>query len=134
MPEDLNAAVDNPQFTLEQLAYAKSYNEAILGRLKLDQELQNYKIAGDTLAKQGELSIKNLEMNLRHNKESMRPYRMMGAYIVANPSEGNYICQTPALFEDEDEDGRPPVVAFGDTPSQACDNFDHLWIYGDKNV
>lgn len=137
MPEDLNGTdlnteVLDPKFTLDQLIYAKHYNEAVIGRLKLDQELANYKIAGETLAEQGKLSIKNLEMNILHNKESMRPYRMMGAYVAANPSDGNYVCQTPALFEDEDEDGRPPVVAYGDTPAQACDNFDHLWIFGDK--
>jgi len=23
------------------------------------------------------------------------------------------------------------AVAFGDTPEMACDNFDHLWLYGE---
>lgn len=24
------------------------------------------------------------------------------------------------------------VVAYGDTPEMACDNFDHLWVFGDS--
>jgi hypothetical protein len=50
--------------------------------------------------------------------ECRRPWRIMGATIAFDSDTGKWRCEFQG------------VVALGETPEMACDNFDHLWMFG----
>lgn len=73
------------------------------------------------------LKCKTSELVLESKREEMRPHRLYQASVSYNPNEQKYICRLPAFdVEDDEED----IYAYGDTPAQACDNFDSLWVHG----
>ncbi len=52
------------------------------------------------------------------DKEKQRPSMFIGTDIFYDEDKEKFACQ---------HDG---VIAYGDTPAMACENFDHLWVYG----
>ena len=53
-----------------------------------------------------------------YRKDSRRPSRVLWPDVYFNTDEKKWACVHSG------------VRAFGDTPEIACDNFDHLWMYG----
>jgi hypothetical protein len=52
-------------------------------------------------------------------KEKYRPSNFVYTDVYPDPAEdGKWCCQHAG------------VIATGDTPAMACENFDHLWMYG----
>ena len=52
-------------------------------------------------------------------KEKYRPSFYVGTDVYPDPEEdGKWCCEHAG------------VIAYGDTPEMACENFDHLWVYG----
>ncbi len=62
-----------------------------------------------------EMQRANLEASYR---ECRRPWRMAGAFVAFDSVTNRWKCEYQG------------VVAWGDTPEMACDNFDHLWMFG----
>ena len=106
----------------------------VLQRQKLfeteSQILENKRKTQNSLDEQsiktGELSMKILETQLMAARESMRPHRLYHATIGKDQETGKYFCR---VLEYENPEEEPfEISAFGDTPAEACDNFDSLWI------
>ncbi len=62
-----------------------------------------------------EMTKTNLEASYR---ECRRPWRLLGAVVMPD-DDRRWSC----TFQG--------VTAYGDTPEIACDNFDHLWTFGE---
>lgn len=62
-----------------------------------------------------EMQRVNLEASYQ---EYRRPWRMTDAFIAFDDTINQWKCEFQG------------VIAWGDTPEMACDNFDHLWIFG----
>jgi len=78
-------------------------------------------------------SVKMSDLHLEATRLQMRPHKIYHADVTYNPAEGKYMCRLPVMFElDEDETEQTPVVAYGETAAQACDNFDHQWVHGHR--
>jgi len=88
-----------------------------------------------------EAETKKLEYTQR--KKVGQPHFRYPTVIFYDPNEKKYRCelvnQFAALdFEEGEEDlpewaesaKRQEIVAYGDTPQQACDNFDYIWVHG----
>lgn len=58
------------------------------------------------------------EAEANYRKDSRRPSRVLWPDVFFNPEEKKWVCMHSG------------VRAYGDTPEIACDNFDHLWMYG----
>lgn len=123
------------EYSKKELKYIKLYNEASISKAMLEAELIMQRKTHVAMEEQQVLARKSMELNLLGQKENMRPYRICGAYVVHDESEGKYRCQLPdymALDTDDDESigSEVPIVAYGDTPEQATSNFDNLWVHG----
>ena len=53
-----------------------------------------------------------------YRQDSRRPSRVLWPDVFFNTDEKKWVCMHSG------------VRALGDTPEIACDNFDHLWMYG----
>ncbi len=101
--------------------------------LKLNELTQQTKMF-DALNEQQALTVKTLEVTLMIQRDMMRPNRLHSTFVSFDSSEGRFRCQLPNLEDMYDIDGTESsshaIVAYGDTPQAACDNFDHLWVQG----
>lgn len=61
---------------------------------------------------------KEAEAEMNYQKGSRRPSRVLWPDISFNEETKQWVCEHSG------------VLAYGDTPEMACDNFDHLWISG----
>ena len=91
------------------LDFAKTLEAVCL--LTADKGLEKAKIECNIAATQQ----KNMEAIYQ---ECRRPWRTLGAFVGFDAEKD----QWKAEFQG--------VVAWGMTPEIACDNFDHLWMYG----
>jgi len=62
-----------------------------------------------------DIQRKNLKQVYR---EMQRPWRQLGAVVEFDSEKNQWKSELWG------------VAAWGDTPEMACDNFDHLWMYG----
>ena len=62
--------------------------------------------------------MKEVEGDKLFDKEKRRPSMFMYTEIYFDEDEEKFACRHEG------------VTAHGDTPSMACENFDHLWMYG----
>ena len=53
-----------------------------------------------------------------YRKDSRRPSRVLWPDVYYSDKDKTWVCSHSG------------VRAYGDTPEIACDNFDHLWMYG----
>lgn len=67
---------------------------------------------------------RRLEMKASMQRESRRDLEIQRPYVFVETM----------VYYDEDEQAwaceHCGVMAHGDTPSMACENFDHLWVFG----
>lgn len=116
--QSLEASILYTNFLLSREMHKKNKNHA--ARI---QELERNQFRHD--ARMAELRVELMRTHLR-------PHRMYGAVVSYVPSEDTFMCRIPPDLEDDMGDMTlgVPIVAYGQTPAQACDNFDHLWVHG----
>lgn len=71
-----------------------------------------------------EAEKKTADVRLEYVRLQMRPHMAYSATVVR--TETGFRC----FIDDQESDLGEPFYADGDTPAEACDNFDQLWIYG----
>lgn len=84
-------------------------------------------------------------MEYIHSQQMMLDFtealRLMGNQFeqTQNAMQRPHVLMKPRVFRDGDDwcclygnDIEPGIVAFGDTPGEACANFDEMWRNGDK--
>jgi hypothetical protein len=108
--------------------------EILLDKLKFERALYEENLTYQLelhkhLLRQAQSNAKALDFQLEVVKSDLRPHKIYHAEIFYSPVDGRYICRLPTMFDDEDENS---VYAYGDTPAQACDNFDYRWIHGEN--
>lgn len=78
------------------------------------------------------LTTRSLELIVQERKNAHCPHRMYPTEIFYDSVEKKYVCRLPVYDAEEDEPQAVSIQAYGDTPGQACDNFDNLWVHGEK--
>lgn len=97
-----------------------------LSKEKLEADIKSIVDANARHEKQHDLMMKTLEIQLMQARETMRPHRLYHATVGKDTETGKYFCRTLEYENPEEEPFE--LSAFGDTPAEACDNFDALWI------
>ncbi len=111
-------------------------NDAVENKRRLDELYA-------TMMEQQRSQSKLSEFSLQVIKEQLRPHRLYNAMIYFDREEGQFVCrldcdydEIPLGDDDDDLDGGEvvqPILAYGDSPSDACDKFDELWLFGRKD-
>jgi hypothetical protein len=83
--------------------------------LVAQEGLEKAKIERGVAIAVADLQQKNLEATYQ---EYRRPWRAVGAVVGFDAEKNQWKCEFQG------------VTAWGDTPEIACDNFDHLWMFG----
>ena len=120
------------QYSKEQLELIMIYNAVMHQKLLFEQTERHNEAMHQKMLEQSENSVKAADFHLEGAKTALRPHRMYHTDVFYSPSEGKFCCRMPIMMEDEDEGDISPILAYGDTPSEACDNFDHAWIHGER--
>lgn len=102
--------------------FQKVFAEATL------QKVQFEMMAAHEAWKEAEAKRKEAEESLaqcRHDREldknRRRPSRELWIEVSYDSENNRWIAQHQG------------VIAYGDSPEMACDNFDHLWLYGEQD-
>ncbi len=129
----MNNKPKSPQ-TTETLDLLAKRNEIVAKKRLLEGELKQQNEMFASLSEQQALTVKTLQVNLMIQQDMMRPNRLQNTFVSFDSNEGRFRCQLPNLEDIYDVDGTESsshaIVAYGDTPQEACDNFDHLWVQG----
>ncbi len=78
------------------------------------------------------------ELEILARQEDLRPHQVYRTNICWDATELAYCCYllvSDDFDTDDDSEGflvhdRTPIVGYGSTPAEACDNFDHEWLNG----
>lgn len=119
------------QYTKEELETIGHYNAVVFAKDRNEAQRLHEGRLNALALDQGAITLKNLETVLESNRQHMRPHMLYRAEVVFEVGSNKYRCQLPtmgALDDEESEMGTVPVCAYGDTPAEACENFDALWI------
>jgi hypothetical protein len=65
---------------------------------------------------------RNRERDRERDKEMARPSREHWVEVEFDSEKDKWAARHQG------------VVAYGDTPEMACDNFDHIWVFGDNEI
>jgi len=71
---------------------------------------------------QAEEALEAQRFDRERNKHKHRPSRENWIELTFDSEKNQWVASHQS------------VIAYGDTPEMACDNFDHLWMFGDNNV
>lgn len=127
---DKQSPTNNKTPKMEHLKLLQQCDQTKYGRKFFEAQLRHQEAMFKLNQKQEELVIKSSETNLLMMRENLRPSTREGTTVHYDPVESKYVCQYRS-FDDETEEIRS-IFAYGDSPSQAQDNFDHLWIFGEE--
>ena len=120
--------VDTTKENLEKVGLMNAIRlngERIQQEINHESEIHSLKQENEKLQVQHTtLANKILDMQLMLAREAMRPHRLYHASVGFDPHEGKYYCRITDM--DEDLEGNQ-IVAYGDTPQNACDAFDAVW-------
>jgi hypothetical protein len=94
--------------------------EARLEKIQRELACQDQKDEGKFNAERREAVEKEMERDAELLKERQRPSYALCTEVAWDEDEKQYSCS---------HDG---VVAYGETPAMAHDNFDHVWVFGKK--
>lgn len=119
------------EYSMQYLQYAEQLNRTSIGKKIMEDQLSHQRQMNELLIREKETHLKVLDTALQSQRENMRPHRLNDTFVAYDPVEGKYRCQL-GFGIDEDEDDQP-ITAYGQTAAQACENFDHLWLYGEHN-
>lgn len=122
-----------PGFSKEQLERAEVMNRINLLKAGCDAGQQQQADYQKLLDEKAALEVKLAETILHGTRGQLSPHRIYMAEVYWDTTEKQYVCKLP--YEPADDEAiENPIFAYGDTPAQACDNFDNLWIYGAPNA
>lgn len=101
--------------------FQKLYGELILQKAQLEMRTAD-EAWKEAIAKrkQAEATLAEFQHDRELDKNRRRPSRELWVDTSHDPENNRWIAQHQG------------VVAYGDSPEMACDNFDHLWVFGDK--
>jgi hypothetical protein len=124
------------QYTPEQLELITQYNTTVYTKAAFERNEVHSKELHAQMLEQGQNAIKAADFHLESAKMSLRPHKMYHCDVFYDPNENKYVCRLPiGMIDDEEEEGHIRAISsYGDTPGAACDNFDHLWIHGPKDI
>lgn len=124
-------------YSKEQLELIASFNMTAFQKEMQSAQLEHTEKLNQSMRAQAEAAQKKMDLELEEQRMKLRPHSCYPTQVGYCTSEHKYYCRmaTFSYFADEDDDGveEIPIIAYGDTPAEACDNFDHLWINGEKN-
>ena len=132
-PENLAADGDKALaegYTKPQLELLGLYNQILLSKTAYEQVYDHQNQTHQQTMAKGEIDLKVSDLSLQMSREALRPNRLYHTEVMYNVSERNYLCRCLSMFGDDEEGGDLTVMAYGDTPAQACANFDYLWLHG----
>lgn len=66
-----------------------------------------------------EETLAECRQDREHRKQNRRPSQERYVEIEFDAERQQWACRHAS------------IIAYGDTPEMACDNFDHLWVFGD---
>lgn len=118
-------------YSKPELDIIKLYNSIVMEKQVHENSQAFQEQLNQKLLEQTNVGLKSLELQLEASRTAMRPHKLYGADVYYSAHEGKYICKLP-FFHDEDEEMETPICAYGDTPAEACDNFDYQWIHSEK--
>lgn len=124
------------EYTVEQLELILLFNNVSYGKVHWEQTVRHAEELHEKGLEKEKISAKVADYHLEAVKNSFRPHKMYPTDVFYSVSDKKYVCHLPRMYnddEDEAEGETAEINAYGDTPSQACDNFDHLWVHGSNN-
>lgn len=123
------------QYTPEQLELILLYNNVSFGKVHWEQTIRHADELHEKALEKEKASVKVADYHLEAVKNSFRPHKMYPTDVFYSVSDKKYVCHLPRMYDDGDGDEMETaeIIALGDTPAQACDNFDHQWIHGSND-
>ena len=122
-----------PEDGIEALKYVEQLNRVAIAKEVNELELQAQRESLEFTRKQQEISLKSLEANLAAHREAIRPSKLAQAVVIYDSMEKKYRAQTVDYSIGMEEMGHTHAIsAYGDSPEQALENFDHLWVTGEQ--
>jgi hypothetical protein len=121
------------EFNKEQLETILLYNSVSFGKVHWEQTIKHTEEIHEKTLEKEQNSVKVSDYHLEAVKNSFRPHKMYPTDVFYSVSDKKYVCHLPRMYndgEDEDIEETAEILVYGDTPAQACDNFDHQWIHG----
>ncbi len=126
------------------MARQNKKRKLILAKLRseYDDERQRRKDESKFLRESHATFLRCRELEILARQEDLRPHQVYRTNICWDATELAYCCYLLVSddFDTDDEDAegflvhqRTPIVGYGSTPAEACDNFDHEWLHGRKN-
>lgn len=91
--------------------------EAVREELQLDHVTAELAMAEE----QRRQALKELRDREHWNRQDRRPSKVLWPDVYFDDEKQQWACEHSG------------VTAYGDSPEQACDNFDHLWVFGYSN-
>lgn len=122
------------QYTKEQLELIELFNRVSYSKAAYEMVARHQEELHQLNLQAQANGLKLGDLHLESMRDAMRPHKMYHTEVLFDPNEGKYLCRLSHMFEDDEDDSGQPILAYGDTPAQACDNFDHRWIHGDTEV
>ncbi len=121
--------------TKDELERIQLYNLIYYSKTALEREAKHREAFNVAELEQAGLNTKIAEITLQRYREESRPHKMYQAETMEDPRTKKFICRLPLFNADGDEEEEErvdTVYAYGDTPAQATENFDHKWLYGNN--
>jgi len=119
-------------YSKEELEKLLLYNTAVQGLNNHDAEKSHRDAMNALLLEQATNNTKISQSYLAMSREGMRPHKLYPTDVYWSPQDSKFICRLHFMEMDEEVDGIS-IFAYGDTPAEACDNFDHQWIHGNQD-
>ena len=92
--------------------------EAECRKTVADMDLRRACIEAEDHMRGREYATKLEAERFRLHMQNGRPSRFLATYVFHDDEKQLWAC----AYDD--------IVTYGDSPEMACDNFDHLWVYG----
>lgn len=129
--EELQENYSEEQLTLLQKLATLQYTQAIY-----ESQLAHGAASDAAEIEKKLLDVKLTDLQVEMVKSSMMPHVMYKCDVGYEPITGKYYCRLPIVRSfDFDEDAEyMAIVGYGDSPQQACENFDVLWVHGRTDV
>lgn len=115
---EFELAVEKLQRDAMESAMAEMTLEARTKRKTAEVLLEKAKIERTIV----EETLAECRQDREHRKQNRRPSQERYVEMEFDSERGQWAARHAS------------VVAYGDTPEMACDNFDHLWIFGDNDA
>jgi hypothetical protein len=107
------------QILQEQLEQAQLHKvEAHIQKLQRGLAYQEQEQEAELSQEQRDQAREDRAKEVEWDKERRRPSMFLPTDVFFDEEKEKFGCQHSG------------VIAYGDTPAMACENFDHIWVYG----